>query len=161
VRSPKLPGTSARPGDTYRDPADQLVVVDHVAIQNAILLALQPAPRQKWQLREALHIPETVIYRELQALRLRGVVKVVGKRLTDRQWALASYQPPRIPDAQTVIAQPHAAKPPAPTTSWWTSASREGFTAQASKKDDRTETRVAPGATLRSTGSTASGLEAK
>jgi len=135
LRSPRLPG-AVRRGDTYRDPADQLVVLDHVAVQNAILLALQPAPLQKWQLREALHIPETVIYRELQALRTRGVVKVVGKRLTDRQWALVEWQPPRIPDAQTVIAHSHAAKPPAPTTSWWIGLTREEFQRRATNGAD-------------------------
>jgi hypothetical protein len=107
---------------TYRDADDQIVTVERTAIRNAIVLALADGPRHKWQLREGLHVPEQVILRELHVLRDDGAVKPIGKRFTDRKWALASWRPPAgqapvYPNSETAIRS----KKPEPTReSWWT-----------------------------------------
>ncbi len=134
LRPPPIDRAGVRPDTvTYRDPEDRLVTIERLAIRNAIVLALQDGPRHKWQLREGLHLPEQLILRELHVLRDDGAVKPVGKRFTDRQWALASWQPPPkhgvgplphpagtrpiYPDGHTAI---RSGKPEPTTESSWT-----------------------------------------
>lgn len=131
-RAPQLPLHTVE-RVRYRDRPDQIVVVDRVVVQAQILAALAGGPRMKWQLREQLHVPETIIYRELQTLRGRGQVKVVGKRLTDRAWALVDWQAPIVRDTPPVSVSQGRLPNPAPTTSWWTDPdlTREGFQQRA------------------------------
>jgi len=123
-RGPTLPGSRATV--TYRDVEDRRVTIDRDLVQQQILAALRHGPLQKWQLRERLHVPEPVVYDELQVLRAAGQVKAVGKRYTDRKWALASWTPP--PPVTTVsydAVKPFVAPKPTPvTTSWWLDAPR-------------------------------------
>jgi hypothetical protein len=112
---------------TYRDPEDRLRTIARADVQTQILGALVPGPLPKWGLRETLHLPDHVIFRELSALRDQGAVKPIGLRRESRRWALASWQPPpstkkqgRRPthgDDATAIGTP---KPKAPTESVWT-----------------------------------------
>lgn len=117
--STHAPHTTAKV--TYTGPADQVVVVDRAVVQSQILAALFAGPLMKWQLRAALHVPEEIIYRELLTLRDRGQVKVVGRALDKRAWALVNWrQAPIVPDTQTItIAKPISQAAP-PKESWWT-----------------------------------------
>src|SRR5579862_4432601 len=92
----------AGPTVMYRDPDDRKVTIERAALRQQILAALTPGPLMKWQLREALHIPEHVILGELKYLHAAGVVKNVGIRLAERRWALASYQPAPIPTTAVI-----------------------------------------------------------
>ena len=109
----------------YRDPADQIIEIDRADVRRRIVVALaERQPLFKWELRERLHIAEQVIYRELQTLRHTGQVKAVGRRLTDRKWALVDWQPalvkataPLYPNDDTAI---RTKKPEPASDSWWT-----------------------------------------
>ncbi len=98
---------------------------DHDELQLQILAALADGPKAKWELRTALHVEERILYGQLRMLRARGAVKVVGRRLVARQWALVTWQPPahpkgqapRHPNAETAIRMP---KPTPAKDSWWT-----------------------------------------
>jgi len=139
---PQLPGNPHRRTVKYRDPADQIIQLDRADVRQRIFAALATEqPLFKWQLRERLHIAEQVIYRELQTLRATGKVKAVGRRLTDRKWALVDWQPALvkapapIANAQTVVPAPKRA--PA-TDSWWTrpELTREAFQDRARRRAD-------------------------
>jgi len=141
---PQLPGNPNRRTVKYRDPADRIFEVDRTIGRQRILAALvERQPLFKWELRERLHIAEQVIYRELQTLRATGKVKAVGRRLTDRKWALVDWQPALvkapapIANAQTVVAAPK--REPA-TDSWWTrpDLTREQFQERARRRADVT-----------------------
>lgn len=138
-RGPVLPGTLRTV--TYRDPDDRRVVADREGLRQRILEALAPGPRAKDELRAQLHVAEQVIYRELQVLRRHGQVKVVGRRLNGRRWALPTWQPP----ASTTWSpapedtKPHLTPKPAPSReSWWTrrDLSREQFQERARRGAD-------------------------
>ncbi len=110
----------------YRTPDDRIVKAERADVRTQILSALVSGPLQKWQLREALHIPEHVIFRELKTLRADGAIKAVGLRRESRRWALATWQPPpphpkgqkpAHADEATVIRSP---KPAPVADSWWT-----------------------------------------
>lgn len=121
---PTLPGTRRTPHPPpYRDPDDpRRPPTNHATLRARILLQLVEGPQSKAQLHRALLVAESVIYRQLTILRTHGVVKVVGRRLLVRQWALAPWQPPAEtiaapPTLQTVIAPKPVEKPA--TCSWW------------------------------------------
>jgi hypothetical protein len=141
TRGPTLPGDPRAvhrlgrcTGDTvtYRDVDDQVVTLDRSTIRRQILDTLAGAPHAKVALRERLHLPEDVVYRELKVLRAAGQVKAVGRRMGHRQWALASWQPPtaeqHVEFAQQNLALPQltVATPPLSRKrepakeSWWT-----------------------------------------
>jgi hypothetical protein len=98
------------------------------AFDRAILEHLDAGPLMKWELREALHEPETQVYRRLSALRKAKLVKLVGTQLDKRRWALTSWQEPArgtIGCNDTIAIFP---KPKAPADSWWTTPqTRDAF----------------------------------
>jgi hypothetical protein len=123
-RGANLPGNHHRATVKYRDPADRIIEIDRADVRKQIVAALAVRqPLFKWQLREQLHIAEQVIYRELQTLRASGHVKAVGRRLTDRKWALFNWQPALVkasaplPNENTAI---RTKKPEPAADSWWT-----------------------------------------
>jgi hypothetical protein len=124
LRSPLLPGNRRSPTVTYRGVDDQRVSIDLDQLDRDLLQALAAKPLGKWELREALHVAEAVIGRQLRGLRARGLVKIIGRQLARRKWALVSYQAPAYvqgqvpthPDALTAITR---AKPES-RGSWWT-----------------------------------------
>lgn len=117
------------------------------ALEVAILELLEPGPQFKWAIREALHEPEPYLVKHLKILRRAGMVKVVGKILDKRQWALESWQggPPETKTAPVHVTVTKTSKlraapcRPASATirkdehphSWWVAAPREHFTQQA------------------------------
>jgi len=105
------------------------------------LLAASSAPLMKWQIRETLHEPEDYIMRRLQALRKLGQVKVVGKNLDRRAWALASWRPSAV-EAEDMRQALEAKRRPAPgmpakvpLRSWWLVPASEF--SQAAKAETR------------------------
>ena len=136
MRHPRLPGTGRASATTTRDDASargrrpdarelERRAVALQALADPILCLLAVRPYTKWELHEQLHVADALVYRALQQLRDAGQVKVIGRRLAQRRWALRTYQPPptwprgQAPtqaDAQTVIVAPR--RPP--TDSWWT-----------------------------------------
>ncbi len=72
-------------------------------LQREILKLLATEPRYKWTLRDRLCTAEARIFKELLALRKAGKVKLVGRPLDKRQWALVSYQDPK---ARVGVADP-------------------------------------------------------
>jgi hypothetical protein len=139
---PKLPGNPRHATVKYRDPADRIIEIDRGIVRTRILAALvERQPLFKWELRERLHIAEQVIYRELQTLRATGKIKAVGRRLTDRKWALVNWQPALVkvsaplPNENTAI---RTKKPEPATDSWWTrpNLTREQFQERARRGAD-------------------------
>lgn len=97
------------------------------ALDAAILEQLADGPLMKWQLREALHEPESYLLKRLTSLKAAGQVKVVGKLLDKRAWALTTWTSAPVPTDQRVsLGRPPA---PPPSTSWWIGTSREEFAA--------------------------------
>jgi hypothetical protein len=123
LRSPLLPG-NRRTVSSYRGPDDRPRTVDLAQLDRDLLQALADGPRGKWELQPILEMSEAVIGRQLRGLRARGLVKVIGRQLARRKWALVSYQAPAYvqgqapvhPDALTAIT---SAKPIS-RGSWWT-----------------------------------------
>ncbi len=123
LRAPLLPG-NRRSTTSYRGVDDRPRTVDLDQLDRDLLQALEHKPLGKWELREALHVAEAVIGRQLRGLRARGLVKIIGRQLARRKWALVSYQAPAYvqgqapvhPDALTAIT---SAKPTS-RGSWWT-----------------------------------------
>lgn len=143
-RGPTLPGTDRRATITLRarEPGDPTVTIDRAQLAQDILRSLAAGPLMKWQIREALHVNEGVILRVLMDLRQQGQVKVVGRNLDKRAWALRQWQPPlrpqgqtpAVPDASTAIREK---KPPPVADSWWTRPlTREQFQERATKGAD-------------------------
>lgn len=94
------------------------------ALDAAILEQLATGPLMKWQLRQALHEPETYLLKRLQALKAAGQVKVVGKLLDKRAWALTTWTAPVPTEQRISLGRPKAAPP---STSWWLDLPREQF----------------------------------
>jgi hypothetical protein len=126
---------------TYQDPDDQIVVVARAQVQRRILAALV-TPRKKWQLREALHLPEHILAAELKTLRAAGQVKCVGRQQADLAWVVRGWAPsapPAAPDQRVneyTVIRTAKAKPAA--DSWWTRSNltRAQFQARALKGAD-------------------------
>jgi hypothetical protein len=140
VRHPRLPGTARASATTAHYARDDTSArgrrpdarelerraVALRSLRDPILCLLAVRPYTKWELHEQLHVADALVYRALQQLRDAGQVKVIGRRLAQRRWALRTYQPPAAwprgqapthADAMTVIVAPR----PRPTSSWWTS----------------------------------------
>lgn len=97
----------------------------------AILECLADGPRFKWQIREHLHEPESVILRTLRAMKRAKQVKVVGPTLDRRAWALASACPTVVASfGKKAFAPAVRPKPAPPATSWWLDQDRDGFCAK-------------------------------
>lgn len=100
----------------------------------AILHLLTGGPLMKWQIREHLQEPETLVKKTLVHLRASCVVKSVmlpGEGLNNRGWALITWERPaplRLVDPATVL-KPRKKLPPPPTDSFWLNLPRERFTA--------------------------------
>lgn len=114
-------------------------------LEVAILDALAAGPLMKWELRERLHEPEPAIYKHLLALKAARQIKVVGRCLDKRAWALTTWQaadPKRqFNPAPTPKPRPKAEKPKAPD-SWWTNfaapdSSWTDFTEAAKQRDQQ------------------------
>jgi len=131
LRAPLLPG-NRRTVTSYRGPDDRPRTVDLAQLDRDLLQALADGPRGKWELQPILEMSEDVIGRQLRQLRARGLVKIIGRQLARRKWALVSYQAPAYvqgqvpqhPDALTAIT---SAKPTASRGSWWVGLGREQF----------------------------------
>lgn len=104
------------------------------ALEVAILDLLADQPRAKWEIREALHEPESYVLKHLQALKRAGQIKVIGKILDQRKWALVSWQEPAptpVPrkapthvklTKHSTLRAPHERPPSEPMpkqASWW------------------------------------------
>lgn len=137
---PKLPGETRRTVK-YRDPEDRIIDVDRADVRRRILVALAAGPLMKWEVRERLHLNETLIKAELKRMKADGLVKVVGKVLDKRAWALRTWQPPLAPSAPPYPNDDTAIrdKKPAPAAdSWWTrpTLSRAQFQERARRRAD-------------------------
>lgn len=137
---PKVPGTPTRRPIVDVDATPPCSIAAAAQLRRDLLAALQDGPLMKWELREQLHISETIIVRQLRRLRLEGHVKVVGKILDKRAWALTSWIRP-VPVPQTTYADAAATvakKPKGPTESWWATPgmTREEFS-EARRRRDR------------------------
>lgn len=114
----KIPGTP--PTRSRRQFDDEPVSIDTDRLSGDILAALADGPLMKWELRERLHVNEVAILRQLQRLRDDGLVKVIGKVLDKRAWALSSWTQPAaaaVSAYKTHPGRPPTAKPP--LDSWW------------------------------------------
>jgi hypothetical protein len=138
---PKVPGTPTRRPIVDVDATPPCSIAAAAALRRDLLAALADGPLMKWELREKLHISETIIVRQLRRLRLEGHVKVVGKILDKRAWALTTWIRP-VPVPQTTYADAAAAavtkKPKGPKESWWATPgmTREDFI-EARRRRDR------------------------
>lgn len=112
----------------------------------AIRALLANGPLYKWEIRERLHEPESVILRSLTVLRRAGEIKAVTRQhkgsLNSRAWALASYQrpAPRAPvdrpyNEFTAIAKPK--KERASVESWWVSLPPDHFSEHCAERSRR------------------------
>jgi hypothetical protein len=120
----------------HRIPAADAEAIGHprrppAALDAAILEQLAGGPLMKWQLREALHEPESYLLKRLTSLKAAGRIKVVGKMLDKRAWALATWSAPMPPGQRMSLGRPPA---PKPSTSWWIGASREEFAASVKER---------------------------
>jgi hypothetical protein len=101
----------------------------------AIRALLASGPLTKWQMREQLHEPETVILKSLTVLRRAGEIKafIVSTKgsLNSRAWALVTYQ--RFVAARKV----KKAAEPEPGESWWLTVPPDRFTAQCAERSRR------------------------
>lgn len=101
----------------------------------AILNLLAAGPLMKWQLRERLQEPETLVKKTLVHLRASCVVKSVmlpGEGLNNRGWALITWERPaplRLVDPATTLKSRKQRHPPPSTDSFWLNLPRERFTA--------------------------------
>jgi hypothetical protein len=138
---PKLPGTP-KPRPIVDVDATHPTSIDAAAqLRRDLLAALQYGPRMKWELREQLHVPETIIVRQLRRLRIEGHVKVVGKVLDKRGWALKDWQRPTPTERYGPLSLSRTGEAPkkskAPTESWWAKPgiTREDFNQALQRRD--------------------------
>lgn len=61
-------------------------------LQALLLEQLALGPKTKWKLRDALHCNEARVLAELKLMKKLKLVKVIGKTLDLRQWALIGWQ---------------------------------------------------------------------
>lgn len=154
---PHLQGNRKTPVRPLHEPIDPPTLSD-VHIRNAILLALQPGPLAKWQLRDQLHVSEARLAPMLKTLRRERLIKLVGSGSNNWRWALidAVIPDPRRQDRpfNTSLRSAPAPEKPKPT-SWWTDHAapqhpRDRFVTAAAARDEelrgsrdwRTGTRV-------------------
>lgn len=133
-----VPGTPRRRGPQPRESDISLLSRPMATLKAEILVLLEPGPRMKWQLRQTLHEPDVAILKALKELQAERQVKVVGKVLDKRAWALYAWKAPANvpnPNARTAVTP----KPAPPAESWWTKhaapdADRQGFRDAASAR---------------------------
>jgi hypothetical protein len=135
ISHPKLPGTPTRRARRQVD--DEPAAIDRAQLACDLLTALEAGPLMKWELRERLHINEGIIFRALKKLKADGHVKIVGKVLDKRAWALVSWQRPVVEPVSAFKASLGYLKPKGPTDSWWATPnlSWEEFTARRQARD--------------------------
>lgn len=113
----------------------QLATRTDAELATAILNLLAAGPMMKWQLRERLHEPESVIDKTLVQLRASCQVKSVmlaKTGLCNRGWALLDWQRPaplQLVDPSTTLKSRKQPKPAPSTDSFWLNLPRERFTA--------------------------------
>lgn len=109
----------------------------------AILRILANGPQMKWQLVLTLDESDGRMSRQLRFLKDTQQVKVLGKGMRDRTWALLSWQPTdpeRKFNGQVVRRHAPPVKAPPPTESWWTKVDRTDFQARAQQEHARMAT---------------------
>lgn len=146
----KLPGERSLARSTVDEARPD--PIDPTQLRRDLLNALADGPVMKWQLHERLQVNEAAVYQQLQVLKAQRLVKVVGKKLDKRGWALVSWQPPVISEARARaladVDREQATK--GPSGSWWARPmSREEFRS-AREARDRATGRAGGGTVYRS-----------
>lgn len=145
---PRPQGTPA-PRSSRAGDVEPIVSINMDTLDREILAALADGPLMKWEIRERVHVDEQIIFRQLKKLKAAGKVKVTGKVLDKRAWALIGWQRPVAAPASGFATHP-GRRPTAkgPSTSWWATPglTRADFNQQLQRRDQECgrENRSAP-----------------